>query len=448
MKKRIYTTSIVLMLLTLIASCDVLNQEPESLIPTTSAITDARSAESALNGLYNSIQDGDLYGGRFIMANEMLANNATAAAFQAFWSELASGNVPASNFHLEDLWVSAYAAINSANAIIVQVPKISDIEEDDADRIMGTAYFFRAMMHFDLLRQFGEFFDSNSAFGIPLALEQSLEIKEIPRASVSDTYAQINKDLQKAIKLLPNQGNKFYTSSSAARALRARVALYQRDYEKAITMANNVISNGAYTLPTDYNGVYTSEGSGESIFELNFIELVDANAWAIEMYTSPPEVAVDDDLVTFLNDQGETERAVYFEEVNGLTRCTKYGDNPNANGGNTILFRLSEMYLIRAEALAMQNGGSPNDALTDLNAVSTRAEQGGYVGFANESELITALLNERRAEFAFEGHYWFDLVRLGRMESELGRPSFRKVLPIPLRELSITDGTLVQNPGY
>ena len=438
----------VLILLGLIASCDVLNQEPESLIPTTSAITDARSAESALNGLYNSVQDGDLYGGRFIMANEMLANNATAAAFQAFWSELASGNVPASNFHLEDMWVSAYAAINAANAIIEQVPDISDIEQGDADRIMGTAYFFRAMMHFDLLRQFGEFFDANSSFGVPLALEQSLEIREIPRSSVANTYQQINEDLQLARDLLPNQGNKFYASQGAAQALQARVSLYQEDYETAEQMASSVISNGAYSLPADYNEVYTAEGSGESILELNFIELVDPNAWAINMYASPPEVAVDDDLIDFFNNQGETERAILFEEINSLFRCTKYGDDPNTNGTNTILFRLSEMHLIRAEALALQNGGTPDDALPDLNVVAARAEHGNYTGFANEDDLITALLNERRAEFAFEGHYWFDLVRLGRMESELGRPSFRRVLPIPLRELSITDGTLVQNPGY
>ena len=66
----------------------------------------------------------------------------------------------------------------------------------------------------------------------------------------------------------------------------------------------------------------------------------------------------------------------------------------------------------------------------------------------DQDDLTDVLLSERRGEFAFEGHYWFDLIRYGRLDDVRGLEDFRRVLPIPQREMNITDGTLVQNPGY
>ncbi|MDW3212035.1 MAG: RagB/SusD family nutrient uptake outer membrane protein [Reichenbachiella sp.] len=443
------TKYIYILLLTVMAmSCDVLDQEPQSSVATSEAIVDLQSAESAVNGLYDAMQDGDLYGGRGILATEMLAENSAATGFQAFWAELESGSVTPSNFHFEDYWVSAYHAINSANAIISAVPKVDGIEEEDQNRMLGTAYFFRAYTFFDLLRQHGEFFDNASEFGIPVPLEPSLEVKETPRSTVAASYQQITDDLTDAIALLENQNDRFYASKAAAQALMARVALYQGDYTTAASMASDVIGNSTYNLADDYNEVFTTEGADESIMELNFIALDDPNAWSIEMYTTPPEVAVSDGLVDFLTTSGNAERGLLFEEIDGYNRCAKYGRAREDEGTNTILFRLSEMYLIRAEALAMQTGGTPDDALPDLNAVRNRAGLTNLSSFVSDDAMVTALLNERRAEFAFEGHYWFDMVRLGRFESITGRAAFRGVNPIPQREMNITNDVMVQNPGY
>ncbi len=444
--KKLYYTCCLLMTMGMLFSCDVLNQEPEALIATSDAIVDARSAEAALNGLYNAVQNGDLYGGRFIMANEMLAQNAIAAAFQAFWAELASGNVPASNFHLEDLWVSAYAAVNSANSLIAAVPTVPGLDAADQDRMLGTAYYFRALMFFDLLRQYGEFFEPGSPYGIPLVLNPSLAISETARATVAESFAQIAADLTEAMNRLPDSGDKFFATQGAAQALMARVALYQGNYTEALAMANAVIANGSYSLSDDYNEIYTTEGAAESIFELNFLALDDGNAWAIEMYITPPEVAVAPALPAFFAATNNAERGLLFETIDGQIRCTKYGRAREDEGSNTIISRLSEMYLIRAEALGFS--GSPASALADINTIRNRAGLPNLTAIATQDDLVTALLNERRAEFAFEGHYWFDLVRLGRMEAVTGRPAFRKVMPIPQRELNITDGTIDQNPGY
>ncbi|MCV9385298.1 RagB/SusD family nutrient uptake outer membrane protein [Reichenbachiella ulvae] len=449
MKKTINKYLIILLGIVITTSCDVLDQEPKDLIASSDAIVDARSAESALNGLYHTVQSGDLYGGRFIMSSEMLALNAEAAAFQAYWQELSTGNVPTSNAQLEFYWIAAYNAINAANNIIASVPEVTELSDADQDRMLGTAYFFRGLMFFDLLRQHGEFFDLGSIYGIPLPLEPSNVPKETARSTVQQSFEQINLDLEMAIDFLEDSGDKYYVSKGSAQALMARAALYQKDYATAISMANLVINNSQYELEEDYNAIFNVEDpSSESILELNFINLTDPNVWGVEMYVTPPEVAVRADLMNFFNSRGESERGGLFEANGNLYKCTKYGSAATDDMANTILIRLSEMYMIRAEASAMVAGGSLEDARTDINRLRSRAGLADISSIASEDALITILLNERRAEFAFEGQYWFDLVRLGRMEQVTGRPSYRRVMPIPLREMILTDDVLIQNPEY
>jgi hypothetical protein len=430
-----------------LAGCEILDQDPEDLILTDNAITDRLSAESALNGLYDALQDGDLYGGRFMMATEMTVGNGRAAAFQQFWAELESGIVPASNFHIEDNWVDSYLVINSANSILKFVPDVDELSDEEKDNMLGTAYFMRALMHFDLLRQYGEHFNAGSAFGVQLVTDIDNGLKEVPRSSVAATYQQIEDDLSMAVQLLPNQGDKFYVSSGAAEALLARVYLYSGNYSGAVTAATNVINNPLYSLTDDYNEIYEVEGSSESIFELEF-NPQDPNVWAVEMYVSPPEVAVNSNLANFFDGRGDIERGLLFEDIGGIVRCTKYGSLPEQEDQNSIVLRISEMYLIRAEALART--GVPVDGLTDLNTIRQRAELTDILPgqVTTLDEFLEILLDERRAEFAFEGQYWFDLARTGRITDRVGLDPFRSIFPVPQRELNITDGVLVQNPGF
>ncbi|QSE96327.1 RagB/SusD family nutrient uptake outer membrane protein [Fulvivirga lutea] len=428
-----------------LTGCNVLDQEPETFVQTQNALVDRQSATAAVNGLYHTLQDGDYYGGRYIMATEMVAGNGTASAFQAFWQELASGRVPASNFHVEDSWIALYATVNAANIVIEYIPQISELTESEKSDMLGQAYFIRGLAFFDALRQYGEFFNVSSEFGIPLKLQPSLAPSETARATVANSYTQIESDLQEAIDRLES-ASPFFASKVAAKALKARVHLYQNEFDQAETLATEVI-NELGNLPDDYNEIYTTEESSEAIFELEFIQQDDPNVWSIEMYNNPPEVSVTNNLIDFFNNRNENERGMLFETTSsGLNRCIKYGTTPQEDGENTIIIRLSEMYLIRAEALGRD--GVPNDALPDINAVRNRAGLTSFTNIASDAELLTVLLNERRAEFAFEGHYWFDMVRYGRMESIRGLESFRRIFPIPRREINISDGTLVQNPEY
>jgi hypothetical protein len=111
----------------------------------------------------------------------------------------------------------------------------------------------------------------------------------------------------------------------------------------------------------------------------------------------------------------------------------------------SYVLRLAEQYLIRAEARARQ--GKLSEAVADLNAVRTRAGLAGTDAVTAE-QLLLAIENERKIEFAFEADRWFDLVRTGRAGTVLGVTDQRRWLfPIPFNDL-VADPDLVQNPGY
>lgn len=117
------------------------------------------------------------------------------------------------------------------------------------------------------------------------------------------------------------------------------------------------------------------------------------------------------------------------------------GDDP------AYILRISEQYLIRAEARAKKTTPDITGALNDLNAVRLRAQVKALTGLS-QSETILAIENERRVEFPFEPHRWFDLVRTKRAGTVLGvTDSDKWIYPIPYNDIQ-ADSDLKQNPSY
>ena len=131
----------------------------------------------------------------------------------------------------------------------------------------------------------------------------------------------------------------------------------------------------------------------------------------------------------------------------------KYG-TADADNNNVVVFRLAEMYLIRAEARTqLDNVTGLNSAQTDINTLRTRANAPA-VGSVSKSQMLRLIEEERRYELAFEGHRWYDLVRTGRAQEVMSafsvnwRSDYER-WPIPQREIQ-NNPALVgnQNPGY
>ena len=427
---------------------DVLETKLDSEVPVENAITDDISLKSAAVGLYDIMQSGTYYGGEFILAQDLSGGIADATGFQERFAQLDRGIVPPSNAYIQSSWVNVYNLVNASNLIL---SKMDELQLED-DNSKGTALFCRALGHFDALRQFGQFTDLNSKFGIPVSTNyvDAKTALAIPRATVAQSYQQIIADLQEAIALLKYETNRYAITKAGAEALLARVYLYQGDNDNAILYASKVIENTTYKLNAKFNDIYDVEGSGEAIFELQFLG-TDGSSLTGLISISPPEVSANYDDYFEPMDFDNDPRSYRYYDDGKVVYVDKYGTNKNQIDGNSIIIKLSEMYLIRAEALAKK---TPNDltlALADLNMVRKRSLPSKPFTIADAPNLdafITILLDENGRELGFEGHKWFSLVRLGRATSMLNIPVFRTVYPIPQNEITVAKGVLEQNPGY
>ena len=232
--------------------------------------------------------------------------------------------------------------------------------------------------------------------------------------------------------------------------------LYYKDYPTAIAAAGLVISDNTFSLfPTgEVTKIYTDRLTPESVFELKF-DLQNQSTYNILTYSridalrSDVNFIASQNLNDFFLSRPQDTRGVLVDTVNEDAsiqpdgRSQKYrGETTKDNSG--FILRLAEMYLIRAEAKGRNASG-----LADLNFLRTNRGLPALTlaDVPNNNSYINAILDERRAELNFEGARLYDLARTGQVEAVLG-VGVQPIMPIPLREISATNGVVVQNPGY
>ncbi|RYY88752.1 MAG: RagB/SusD family nutrient uptake outer membrane protein, partial [Chitinophagaceae bacterium] len=345
----------------------------------------------------------------------------------------------------------------------------------------------------------------------PGTIEEAVAVKP-PRATADSVYRRIYADLDSANKRLAtnNSGLPFIATKAAAQALYARVALYRRDWVNAARWADSVLAVAAnvnrMTAPSSYVSSWTSQTNPESLFEIRFAnqgENIGVNTSLQTSYTTlaergrPTLTAGFGDLVaatpllqalgftgiaangsggTFTGRSDDVRNLLFESGTTGRgtarIECTKFiGKNGVANLDNVPVIRIPEVYLIRAEA-RLNNGDIPG-AVNDL----VRVKQARYSNYATTQQpldntlaantglplaaptppaantLYGEILRQRRLEFAFEGHRWFDFKRLGltlpKATATLytGYTDFKVLAQIPVRETDINPN-LVQNFGY
>lgn len=427
-------------------SCEVLDQSPQQDITPDLAFASEKAARAALVGLYNGLQSGDYYGAYFQYTADNYADISIYLGFFTGYNEVDDKSIPSSNLNVELIWLQAYETINIANEIIDNVPLIEEngFDQAEKDQIIAAAKCIRALCYLDLLTHYGEHWDESSTFGLPLITTSTggdfANVEFVARNSVAETYNFIITDLLDAEKSLPDSDDRTVASLGLAQALLARTYLFQGDYANAVTKASAVIDNGNYTLLDSYTDIFTTDLSGESIFELVYNSL---DPSSLALYTiRRDEVRPDPELIASF--EAEDSRASLIAPVDGFVgdRFIKAEDFSNDENPAYII-RMAEMYLLRAEAKF--NTGDTDGALADLNAVRTRA---GLPGHANTDDFINKLADEIRWEFYAEGQRFRSLVRLGLAQQVLGLQDFQRIYPIPFRELNIDGNQMAQNPGY
>ncbi len=435
---------LIILLLFNLTSCDVFDVEPQTSLDANTVLVDGTSANSILLGAYSRMQNINYYGLEYILNNDLIADNAVFRGFFDSQLELDQKAVPFTNLWVTEAWPAIYRVVNVANLLITEIPNLEDPNFRNPDAVIAEAHAIRALAYFDLLRYYGEHFDLNSPFGLPLITEpiegnNIINIPKLGRSTVAETYTLILNDLNTAIDLLdPGSADPGRMNYWAAVSLRARVNLYRKDYSAAFIDADMVITDGPFELLEDVGSIYeTVDPTNESIFEVVFNDQ-DQSSYNTYLYRRN-EYNVDPDLLAAF-EEGDARGALF----NSRNRTLKYADATNAN--NAKVLRLAELYFIRSESAVFANN-DPNAGRDDLNEIRNRAELDNIVLFTSIDEYVDALLQERRVELNYEGHRFFDLVRFNKIGEVLDMPDFRKIMPIPRNELQVED-LLVQNPQY
>ncbi|MDB5116795.1 MAG: starch-binding protein [Mucilaginibacter sp.] len=406
-------------------------------------IVDGNSAQTAVRGIYYELESNDYYGYTFQTLGFFSGDNIQYVGSQTVNQQLTNHAVSSDLAALNTSWSAIYNTINRANNVLAKVPSLATTATfTDAlkNQLLGEAYFLRALGYFDLARTWG---------GVQLILTPTVSAADqtkLKRSSQADTYAQVLKDLTQAETLLPNTTNRIRATRKTAYALHARLALYQNDWANAELYATKIITDNSYVLIAPYNAFFANNATAtqESIFELYYNTNVtnsEASQWQPTTNGGVGWVIPSSSIVTLLTNPltgGNRNTLIQTVVSSGVT---KYYGNLYYRAPGTdpaFLIRLAEVYLIRAEARAQQsNLIGANSAASDLNAVRARAGL-AVTTATTQSDLLLAIENENRVEFAFEDHRWYDLVRTGRAGAVLGITDNSKLLlPIPYAQTLI-----------
>ncbi|MFT4153773.1 RagB/SusD family nutrient uptake outer membrane protein [Parafilimonas sp.] len=441
--KRIYIYGVLTAAISMASCKKYLDEKPNNSIASEDAIVDAGTANAAITGAYDKVQN---YYANYTTLGTMPADNVVFNGTLSQYLQLDQNAIPTDNVITVAVYEGIYQAINSANSIIAYVPDVSDpsLSDDDKNTIVGEAYFIRALGYFDLARGWG---------GVQLQLQPTTDLTAltgIKRSTLDETYDQVEADLKQAESLLADDAStRDRAQKSTAIALLARLALYREQWADAESYASEVIANTKYTLVKPYNTFFTSPFlSDESVFELTFSSN-DKNSywnlWYPSSYGGQYTLKPSDSIVAKLNDAsiGGTRNSLIAGSGSNV-----YGVLYNTVSSSTdplYVIRIAELYLIRAEARAQQN--KLEGALSDLNTIRARADVAPSTA-TTQAAVLKAIEDENSVEFAFEAHRWFDLVRTERAGEVLGITNEDYWLfPIPLSDVQ-SDPDVTQNPGY
>ncbi|MGM9476148.1 RagB/SusD family nutrient uptake outer membrane protein [Pedobacter sp. GSP4] len=446
------------LVLTALSSCKKFVEADlaNNLIAKEDAFTTDNSATSATLSLYSYFSTVDhlryttWFGG--LMADELQNTTSNADLIQFSQNVVAPTNGNPTSY----IWNYSYQVIRYSNLILDGIGRSTGMTAPVKNQLSGEAKFFRALMYFNLVNFYG---------GVPITSEVTeLDNAFKPRATVAEVYAQIFSDLKDAQNLLPttyvgSAALKVRVNKWAATALLAKVYLYNKDYANAEAEATKVISSGTYSMSTLANAFVNT--SNETILQLS--TLFGASAFSTYRTASsaanvaPPAYVLYNNFTKDfeLNDNRKTSwidsttfNAIKYYRINKY----KVQSATAATLGNeyTVLLRLSEQYLIRAEARAqLANIGGAQD---DINVVRNRAGLGN-TNAAAQSTLLAAIAKERKLELFGEfANRWFDLKRTGTADAVLGalKPTWKttaQLLPIGADQI-LLNNKLTQNPGY
>ena len=418
--------------------------QPATAVTTASSFEDSTTATALILGLYSS---GQMNGA--VQQNNRYGTMSADDAYEIGKYTTFQTNTLAATDDAENIWAYSYFTIGRANNIIEGLLQPTpNITTSLRNQLLGEAYFSRAYNYYFLVNFFGD---------VPLVTSSAvLATKNLPRAPAASIYTQMVQDLIQAEGLLTDaypSPDRARVNRSAASAMLARVYFMQHNWPAAEAEATKVISSGNYSLETDLNQVFKIS-SNETIWQLaNNSGVTPTGSEWLPSGGSPKSALYDTLLNAF--EPGDLRLADWVDTLSsgGTTYYYPYKYKLQSGFGGdeyTVLLRLGEVYLTRAEARINQNDLAGGQA--DINVIRTRAGLPNTTA-ATQADLLLAVEKERWKElFTESSDRWFNLKRLGKTTATLlpikplWQP-FQNLYPIPQTEI-FSNPYLKQNPGY
>jgi len=403
----------------------------------------------------------------------------------------------------QSVFTHVYQGIFRANLVMDKLALENELTPEEKASFEAEAKFLRAWFHFQSYKFWG-------GQG-PLALETRRDVNDIalPNSNAAEMVTAILADFQAASTGLPESwgdSDLGRATAWAAKAYIGKVNLYASNYPEAIAAFEDVYNNGPYELMPTYEDVfsYDFENNVESVFEMQYASNSDDNGWVLDDNHSENFKASQGIMRAWWQDAGRdapggglginvptTELIESFEDGDPRKETTIYtsGDTYYADGvetdydpmwsptgatmrkyrgvnvakmnpvnfaidyNNERLLRFADVILMYAEALA-ENGGDQGLIVDLINEVRNRSCP-SCDNASSGDNLIEEIREERRVEFAFEGHRLFDLVRWGTASDAFAEQGitfktwgstgdFPAIFPLPQSEIDRGGGKLVQ----
>jgi hypothetical protein len=451
---------------------------PNTSVNQENVFTKNSNAISAVTGIYTRMSS-TYFSLNLSVYPDLSADNLTLYDLNNLYAILYYQNALNSKY-LSDpsiLWNDLYSYIYACNGAIEGLTQKNGVSEDVKQRLLGEVYFLRGFYYFYLI---------NLYQNVPLVLTTDFtKSSTLTNESAANAYNQIIADLQQAQTLLDpsyrdgtikgESVERVRPNSMTATALLARVYLYTKNYTKAEDEATKIINNNTYSLSA-INSVF-QKSSAEIIWALQSVAF-NINTQEGNFYIYAPDgpntinyTYLSNDLISKIEkgDLRETSWISYFDlDGTKYPYPTKYkikNGDPSTSTEYTVVFRLGEQYLIRAEARIQQ--GKLAQGISDLNIIRQRARAEATVDIPNplpdiktnitKEQGLDAIFKERRIELFTEwGNRWFDLKRTGKINEVMTLASvvkgskwdtYQSLYPIPLTDLQ-ANVNLKQNPGY